>query len=237
MVRFVEHVPLRVFGMGFHEDWKKDLMLGLFVSGAMLAVMLAGSEAFGQLTVRWTAYETPIPTLLFTLLILAIAAANEEIVFRGYPMQLILRNVGAVPAVVSMSVLFGLLHVFNPNATPLGTINTILAGVALSIGYLKTRSLWLPYGIHVGWNVGLGMILGYPLSGLDIGSLWTSETHGADIIVGGLYGPEGGVLATFIFSGAALYLALTRAARISPAMRDAVMSTEQIHDRKVSRTG
>ena len=69
---------------------------------------------------------------------------------------------------------------------------------------MKKRSLWLPYGIHVGWNVGLGFILGFPLSGVDLASLWTAGTAGSDTILGGTYGPEGGLLATFIFAASAL---------------------------------
>jgi hypothetical protein len=74
----------------------------------------------------------------------------------------------------------------------------------LSVAYFKTRSLWLPYGIHLGWNLGIGFVFGFPLSGIDIPSLWTTGVAGSDTILGGDYGPEGGLLATFIFATAAL---------------------------------
>jgi membrane protease YdiL (CAAX protease family) len=218
MARFVEHAPLAAFGAGFHEYWKKDVLMGLGVSAGMLAVMAAGSAVFGGLTVQWTAPELAAGPFLFTLLLLLAAAANEELVFRGYPLQILMRGLGTWPAVAFMSILFGALHMNNPNATALGTVNTMIAGLMLSIAYLKTRSLWLPYAIHAGWNVGLGMVLGYPLSGIDIGSLWTSQTSGADIIVGGQYGPEGGFLATLIFGGTAIVVYRLRSAAVSPAM-------------------
>ena len=62
----------------------------------------------------------------------------------------------------------------------------------------------MPYGIHVAWNVGLGFVFGFPLSGVDIASLWTTGVGGSDLILGGDYGPEGGLLATFAFATAAL---------------------------------
>jgi hypothetical protein len=74
----------------------------------------------------------------------------------------------------------------------------------LSIAYLQTRWLWFPYGIHIGWNAGLGWVLGFPLSGLDIASLWTSNVAGDPFIVGGNYGPEEGVLGSFIFVASAI---------------------------------
>src|SRR5438067_12346462 len=111
---------------------------------------------------------------------------------------------GTWPAVLFLSTVFGLVHLNNPNSSLLGTANTMVAGILLSLAYVSARSLWLPYGIHVGWNVGLGFILGFPLSGLDLASLWTTGIAGSDTILGGGYGPEGGLLATFIFASSAL---------------------------------
>ena len=105
---------------------------------------------------------------------------------------------------IGMSILFGAVHLNNPNASILGALNTVVAGILLSLAYVKTRSLWLPYAIHVGWNVGLGFVFGFPLSGIDIASLWTTGTAGSEIILGGDYGPEGGLLATFILATSAL---------------------------------
>ena len=222
MARIVDRKPLAVFGVTLHERWHHDVFLGLKISAGMLAVMVAGSALFSQLRVTWTAGETPGTSLLLTLVMLVVAAANEELVFRGYPMQVMMRGIGPWPAILLMSVIFGLLHAGNPNATLLGTLNTALAGLMLSIAYLRTRSLWLPFGIHVGWNVGLGMILGFPLSGLDIGSLWTSQTIGGELVVGGSYGPEAGILTTIIFAAAAVTVRAVGTASISPKMRTAL---------------
>jgi membrane protease YdiL (CAAX protease family) len=226
MARFVDHMPLAVYGVAFHERWRKDVLLGLGISAGMLAAMLVGCAAFGNLEITWTGHQTAPSAMLFTLVLLMIAAANEEIVFRGYPMQVLMRGIGPWPAMILMSVLFGVIHANNPNATLLGTINTILAGIMLSLAYFKTRSLWLPYAIHFGWNTGLGMVLGFPLSGIDIGSFWTSRTTSADFIVGGSYGPEGGLVATFIFSAAAVTIRSMRTIQVSSRLREALAASE-----------
>ena len=84
-------------------------------------------------------------------------------------MQTLIKELARGPPLAFMSILFGLAHANNPNASALGIINTILAGILLSVGYLKTRSLWFPYGLHFGWNAGLGLVLGFSLSGIDFG--------------------------------------------------------------------
>jgi membrane protease YdiL (CAAX protease family) len=203
-IRFVDHRPLRTFGIGWMPGWRRQLIFGLVLSAGMLAVLLAGCKAAGSLSIHWTAGQAPISSLLATFGVLLFAALNEELVFRGFPLQILIDGMGEWPGMIAMSVLFGAMHLNNPNASVLGTVNTIIAGILLSLAYVRTRSLWTSYAIHVGWNVGLGFILGFALSGIDIASLWTTGVAGSDTILGGKYGPEGGLLATFIFAASAV---------------------------------
>jgi membrane protease YdiL (CAAX protease family) len=204
MVRFVDHRPLKTFGVGFLPHWRRHLAAGLGLAAGMLAVLMAGCFAFGYVHMGWTGRQVPVLTLAATLGVLLLAAANEEMIFRGFPLQVLIEGFGKWPAVLFLSVLFGMLHLSNPNSSFLGIANTILAGILLSLAYVRTRSLWFPYGIHAGWNVGLGFILGFPLSGVDLASVWTTGIAGRDTILGGEYGPEGGLLATFIFASSAV---------------------------------
>ena len=114
--------------------------------------------------------------------------------FRGLPLQILCEGIGKWPGILVISGLFGAVHLNNPNSTLLGTVNTILAGVLLSLAYFKARSLWLPYAIHLGWNAGIGFVSN--VAGLDLASLWTTGVAGRDVILGGGYGPEGGLLTT-----------------------------------------
>jgi membrane protease YdiL (CAAX protease family) len=203
-IRFIDHRPFRTFGIGFLPRWRRDFIFGLGVAAGMLVVLIGGCYAFGYVSMRWTGRQVSPGLLLATLLVLLLAALNEELIFRGFPLQLLIDGMGERPAIVGMSTLFGAMHLSNPNASILGTLNTILAGILLSLAYVRTRSLWMPYAIHLCWNVGLGFVFGFPLSGVDIASLWTTGTAGSEIILGGNYGPEGGLLATFIFAAAAV---------------------------------
>jgi len=205
-VRFVDRRPLQVFGVGFLPRWQRDLGLGLALASLMLTTLVAGCYSFGYVSIHWTGTQARGSTLLATFGLILIAAVSEELVFRGFPLQVLVEGMGQWPAVITMSVIFGAMHLNNPNASLLGWVNTVLAGVLLSVAYIRARSLWLPYGIHVGWNIGLGFVFGFPLSGLDLASLWTTGIAGSDTILGGGYGPEGGLLATFIFASSALFV-------------------------------
>jgi hypothetical protein len=203
-MRFIDHRPLRAFGVGFLPGWRRNFLFGITVSAGMLAVLIAGSYAFGYVSIRWTGGQTPPGVLTATFAIVLLSALNEELVFRGLPLQLLIDGMGKWPAVICMSAIFGALHLSNPNASLLGAVNTVLAGILLSLAYVRTRSIWTSYGVHIGWNLGLGFVFGVPLSGIDLASLWTTGIAGGETILGGDYGPEGGLLATFIFAAAAV---------------------------------
>ena len=222
MARLVERQPVAYFGVALHERWPRDVGFGLLVAFGMNGMVVAGSFVFGTLAIAWTGNKAPVLEMAATVLVLAVSAANEELIFRGYPLQVLMRGIGTWPSMLVMSLIFGLVHASNPNASPLGTVNTFLAGLVLSIAYVKTRSLWLPYGIHVGWNLALGFIMGFPLSGIGIASVWSSNAAGPELILGGSYGPEGGLLATCIFVGAAITIRAAGVVEISPKMRAAL---------------
>ena len=203
-VRFVDHRPFSAFGIGFIPMWRRHLLFGLGLAAGMLAVLFGGCFLLGFVRIHWTAGQVPVTTLLATFSLLLVAALNEEMLFRGLPLQLLIDAVGEWPAIIGLSALFGAIHWQNENSSYLGIFNTVVAGVLLSLAYVRTRSLWLPYAIHVGWNVGLGFVLGFRLSGYDIASLWTTGIAGSENILGGDYGPEGGLLVTFIFAASAV---------------------------------
>ena len=90
-------------------------------------------------------------------------------------------------------------HQENPNVVPLLTFtNTALAGLWLAVAYLRTRSLWLPLGVHWSWNWALGWFFGLPVSGIRLGSepLLKATDAGPFWVTGGSYGIEGGVACT-----------------------------------------
>jgi len=83
-VRFVDRRPLSAFGVGFLPYWSRHLGAGLMLAAGMLGALVAGCYAFGYVSIRWTARQVPASTLLATLGLLLLAAAVEELVFRGY---------------------------------------------------------------------------------------------------------------------------------------------------------
>jgi membrane protease YdiL (CAAX protease family) len=222
MARLVDSAPLATFGVTFHERWLRDLGVGLAVAAAMVLLAIGGALPFGRVHIEWNGSAAGLPAIGATVLVLSLAAFNEELVFRGYPFQVFLRGIGVWPAMLLISFIWAMLHSRNDGATVLSTLNTMIAGVFLSWAYMRTRSIWLPYGIHVGWNVGTAVVMGVPVSGIDTASILKTQLQAPAIISGGIYGPENSILGTAVFVLGVIVIRRFRVGAVSPEVQQAL---------------
>ena len=199
--RLLERRSFASIGFKLHRGWVRDFLLGSAMGAAALAIAVGIAAAAGAITfgVQTRSVVALSQGFLITFFFFLIAAATEELIFRGFPFQALVHNLGGVAAIAITSVVFGLAHLANPSSSAFSTINTILAGVWLGMAYLITRSLWLATALHFSWNFAMVFIFGLPVSGLTtLDELaWLRGSIGAPAwISGGSYGPEGGAAAT-----------------------------------------
>ena len=129
-------------------------------------------------------------------MVLAPASLAEELALRGYTLSALRDDIGASGAVAVTSVLFALLHLFNPGPTVLSTAVVALAGVFLATVRLATGSLFAAWAAHFAWNFSQAAVLHAPVSGLTLPTPgYRMESHGPDWLTGGAWGPEGGLAA------------------------------------------
>src|SRR6266567_1348442 len=198
----LEELPFRALGCAPHRGWLRNLAAGSLIGAASLLL-----AAFVTALTRGTQFRfdpvgagsiTKTVTLSFGIFVFA--AAAEEILFRGYPLQTLTRANLAWLGVLLTSLPFAAVHLANPNVVPGFTfVNTALAGVWLAIAYLRTRSLWLPFGLHWSWNWTQASLLGLPVSGINRiapAPLLHAFNSGPDWLTGGAYGIEGGAACT-----------------------------------------
>ena len=145
--------------------------------------------------------------------------------FHGYAFQHLVRVTGEFATVLPVGVLFGLAHAGNSSITAIGVLNTIAWGVLLGYAYLRTRSLWLPIGLHFGWNLALPL-LGTNMSGFTMGFTgYELRWRTGPTWSGGAYGIEGGLATTIIVI--ALLVLLPRIAKPADPMQDAGQDSAQ----------
>lgn len=203
LVRFVEHRPLAALGLSFDSRLRIELLQGVGGGLALMTFVLLVQWSAGWVSVEIEPLVNGDRLTLVggAVLLLVGAACLEELLFRGYALQVLVQLSGAAPAVVLSSVLFGLAHNSNPNADWLSLANTTLAGVLLAVVYLRSRSLWLPMALHFSWNFCQGTLYGLPVSGIELDtpllrSQLTASGRQLAWVSGGAYGPEGGLVLT-----------------------------------------
>jgi membrane protease YdiL (CAAX protease family) len=190
------------------EEWTIGAAIGW---GIMLLAILPMALA-GTLHVSFWTQPRAFSLLILNLVTLVVAALAEEVAFRGYPFRCLIGAVGPTAATVISSVLFGLLHMLNNEATWTSVLITMFAGVLFSVAWLRTHGLWLPWGMHFAWNASMGVLFGLPVSGItDFSSVVQTQAFGRTWLTGGFYGPEG---ATFtlvaIVAGLIVLVRVTR---------------------------
>lgn len=196
----IEARPLAAMGL-VSKRWMRDAALGLLIGFLMVTVAVAVISVFGNLTVTVTVTGRTLQLAAVELVVLASGAMMEEVMFRGYPFQRLVESVGAPAAIAVLSGLFGAAHWANPNSSVWGMINTAGVGVLFSIAYLRTRSLWLPWGIHFAWNATLGLLFGLPVSGImSFAVIVRSKATGPIWLTGGSYGIEASALGSAVIA-------------------------------------
>lgn len=177
----------------FWLGWPPNGLLPGFLLGTIALMAVVGSGV----AAGWAAYvPAPADRSLIALIALVFAGAlGEEMLFRGYAFQYLSQSWSA-PTIIVAGVLFGVVHLANDNVQPIGAANTALWGCLLGYACVRGRSLWLPTGIHFGWNLALTLFTSN-LSGLTIRATgWDLKWSGSEWWSGGSYGVEGGLLTT-----------------------------------------
>jgi membrane protease YdiL (CAAX protease family) len=181
--------------LGFQlTGYKKDALIGAIAGIAVMASSFYllfcthyidfSVQAFSQ--VPW----------LSSIALFLFVAFNEEILFRGYIQNRLMRATGPYKALAVSSLIFMTAHLFNDNWTLVSLLNLFLAGVSMGLYYLHTRNLWFPIAIHFTWNFFQGTVFGFEVSGAKMESWITITRANNPLITGGEFGLEGSILIT-----------------------------------------
>jgi len=217
-MRIYERRSLAEVGLGWSPASLRHLGYGL-LGGAGVAALTVLVPVSAGLASWAPASEKPSGwgAIVYFLILLFFGVVAEELMFRGYGFQIMVRRFGTWATLLPMGVLFAAAHSDNMNVSRLGLLNTFLWGVALGWCVLRSGDLWLAIGVHAGWNWALP-VLGVNLSGFTMRVSGVELQWKLDPLwSGGSYGPEGGLLslAALILLLAGLYKAPIQPQRLA----------------------
>ncbi len=222
MMRRVEARPLSALGLALGSEAAPDYLRGVLIGGGFIGLLVLVQTLLGWLRTEpdvggvgdWLIYLGQLAVVFF------VAAAAEELIFRGYPFQVLVEWLGPAFAVALSSAVFAGVHAFNPQVDGVALLNIGLAGVVLGGVYLRTRSLWTAIGLHWAWNWMMAAVFDLPVSGIaefDVPGYDSVQT-GPELLTGGAFGPEGGLLATLLVLPLIVWVYRTGWLRESPRL-------------------
>ncbi|AXJ96880.1 CPBP family intramembrane glutamic endopeptidase [Sphingomonas sp.] len=192
-----------------------ELAIGLAVGTGMFALVFTILRLAGVYTLapgRWYDWASDIAGMMRV-------GFAEELLLRLVVFRLLMRASGLWAALGLSAALFGLMHLGNPNASPVAAVAiAVEAGLMLAAFYLLTGRIWMAVGVHAAWNIAQGSIFGARVSGMaDSGSLFVSApvAGSADWLSGGAFGPEASVPAMVV--GFCIFVLVLRAALLRSA--------------------
>lgn len=182
----------------------KNTGMGLILGFGFISLIIAIMALLGYYSILGNNPQTD----LVSVFVMAVTAGIvEEIGLRAYFFRIIEEALGTWWSVVLSALLFGFLHMGNPNATIISSLSIALtAGVVLALLFAITRNLWIVIAMHFAWNFTLGGIYNAPVSGMQTQGIFSVQIEGPEILTGGAFGPEASLITMLVFCLFGVYL-------------------------------
>ena len=216
--RFLDKRSFVSLGLNFDRHALVDLGAGMMISGIQMGLVFMAELALGWTRLDGWSFQDgavgkAISGLVGWLLVYVVVGLYEEITFRGYYLQNLSTGIDSTWGILVSSAIFGLFHLGNPGAGFMSTVGIFLAGLYLAFAWSRTRRLWLPIGLHIGWNFFQGPVFGFPVSGTTSFRLLRQTPTGPVSLTGDLFGPEAGLIVVpAIVLGILLVILFTKSA-------------------------
>jgi len=198
--RIYEKKKLKDIGLTNIRNSFNDLLFGLII-GALSFTLVAFTLLCTKSVELQNGLDKPnfSYVLITQLIVFVFVGISEELFSRGYCMNIIKqpKKSWVIPIVLS-SIIFALLHSNNPGISILAYANLFLFAVFMGIVCIKTKNLWMGIGYHITWNYFQGNVFGFLVSGIETTSIYKVKVLSPNIINGGDFGPEGGIIVTIL---------------------------------------
>jgi hypothetical protein len=184
-----QHDPIGQQGLPVRKGWPREAGLGLATGWAIALVCVLPLTIIGGIAVVLVLQSSGWLWLLADIAFFALAALAEEVAFRGYGFQRFERAVGPIGATVGFAAYYAIVQTLTHGASHASFAVSIALSLLLSSAYLRTRALWLSWGLNFGWKASRALLFGFAVSGVSSHSpIVQGDPMGPFWLTGGGYG-------------------------------------------------
>lgn len=191
--------PISEQGFPQRAGWPREFGLGLASGWGIAVVCVIPMAIGGGIAVSISTQPRDWAWLLADAAFFALAALAEEIAFRGYGFQRFMDAVGPVGATLGFAAFYAIVQALLPGSSHVSFAVAIALNLLLTIAYLRTRALWLSWGLNFGWKASRALLFGLTVCGVNSHSpLIQGDPMGPFWLTGGGFGLDGTWIALLV---------------------------------------
>jgi len=195
--------PVRQQGLPARAGWTGEAGLGLLFGWGLAVVCVLPLMLFGGIAIVLYTQSSSWGWLFADAAFFALVALAEEVAFRGYGFQRFVNAVGPLGAALGFAAYYAIVQSFQPGANHASLAVSLVLSLLLSAAYLRTRALWVSWGINFGWKASRALLFGLTISGVNVHSpVVQGDPMGNFWMTGGGYGLDGSWMVFYILLAA-----------------------------------
>lgn len=197
--KIFEKKKVSEMGLTNFKEGYKEFILGLLFGAIAISIVAIVLLIMGNVRFVNSLSKPQLSiSLLEGVILFVFVGFGEEILGRAYIMSVLKQTRNKWLILMISSIIFAILHLGNDGISILAFINLFLVGLLFGYMFMKSKNIWMPIGYHITWNYFQGYIWGFQVSGITTNGLYKIENINNNIINGGLFGPEGGLIVTIV---------------------------------------
>ena len=195
--------PLSAQGWPRREGSMGEVGLGLATGWSLAVLCVVPMVVIGGIAIVVSTEPSAWAWLLADGAFFGLAALAEEIAFRGYGFQRFAHAVGPLGAALGYAAFYAIVQALLPGSSHSSMAVSIALSLVLSVAYLRTRALWVSWGLNFAWKASRALIFGLAVSGVNSHSpVVQGDPMGPFWLTGGGYGLDGSWVAFVVLLGA-----------------------------------
>ena len=181
--------PITEQGLPRRRGWQREAGMGIAFGWSLALVPVLLIALTGGIATSFTWSVGNVLVWFACLAYFALATLAEELVCRGYAFQKLERAVGGLGAALIFAGFSALMAALVPGSTRSSILVAVVLSLALSAAYLRTRALWVGWGLHFAWNASRALVFGLAVSGVNSRSpIVQGNPMGSYWMTGGAFG-------------------------------------------------
>jgi len=196
--------PVSTQGLPRRPGWTREVGLGLATGWGLALVCVLLLALGGGIAISISTRASAWGWLVADAAFFALAALGEEIAFRGYGFQRFVESVGPIGATIGFAAYYAIVQSQVPGSSRASIMVFVALSLLLSAAYLRTRAIWLGWGLNFAWKASRALLFGLAVNGVNSHSpVIQGDAMGPFWLTGGGFGMEGSWV-TFILLIAAV---------------------------------